>query len=183
MSAQGPNPSGLCMCGCGGAAPIAKQTHTRDGHVKGEPVCYIKSHHHRKSPVDYIVNPATGCWEWQLGMGKDGYGKTQVQGRTTGAHRVYYERHKGAIPDGWQIDHLCRNPPCVNPDHLEAVTASTNQRRGSQTKLTPGRVRWLRRRLGAGWTQRRVAEFIGCSQSLVSRVATAERWADVGETS
>jgi hypothetical protein len=46
-----------------------------------------------------------------------------------GAHRVSYEWAKGPIPDGMELDHLCRNPACVNPDHLEAVTHGANLHR------------------------------------------------------
>jgi hypothetical protein len=46
------------------------------------------------------------------------------------AHRVSYEIYKGAIPDGMQVDHLCRVRSCVNPDHLEAVPQATNLERG-----------------------------------------------------
>lgn len=47
-----------------------------------------------------------------------------------GAHRVAYEIVKGPIPKGLQIDHLCRVPACINPNHLEAVTAQVNTLRG-----------------------------------------------------
>ena len=66
-----------------------------------------------------------GCWEW-LGSTSTGYGCF----RRGYAHRYSYELHKGAIPDGLQIDHLCRNRLCVNPDHLEAVTVRVNVLRG-----------------------------------------------------
>ncbi len=46
------------------------------------------------------------------------------------AHRWAYEQARGAIPDGMHLDHLCRNTLCVNPDHLQAVTARENLRRG-----------------------------------------------------
>ena len=45
------------------------------------------------------------------------------------AHRFSYERAKGVIPEGLELDHLCRNPACVNPDHLEAVSGHENVRR------------------------------------------------------
>ncbi|MGW7630513.1 HNH endonuclease signature motif containing protein [Streptomyces griseoincarnatus] len=61
------------------------------------------------------------CWIW-TGGNNGKYGKLGRQY----AHRAAYEAAKGAIPEGLQIDHLCRNTLCVNPDHLEAVTGRTN---------------------------------------------------------
>ncbi len=69
------------------------------------------------------------CWEW-TGAKARGYGYTWYEGKVSPAHRVVYELLVGGIPDGLQIDHLCRNPPCVNPDHLEPVTSEENTRRG-----------------------------------------------------
>lgn len=77
----------------------------------------------------YIVNTTTGCWEWQRAI-TNGYGYMNIAGKTTMAHRFYYEMHRETIPDGLEIDHLCENRRCVNPDHLEVVTHQENQRRG-----------------------------------------------------
>ncbi|GHG10148.1 HNH endonuclease signature motif containing protein [Streptomyces hydrogenans] len=74
----------------------------------------------------------TGCWEWQGWRNGAGYGYLRVDGRDRCAHRVTYEALAGAIPPGLELDHLCTNPPCVNPGHLEPVTHQENQRRVGQ---------------------------------------------------
>jgi hypothetical protein len=60
------------------------------------------------------------------------------------AHRYFYEQHRGPIPDGLVIDHLCRVPACVNPEHLEATNQFENVRRGRLPKLTEEAIREIR---------------------------------------
>jgi hypothetical protein len=78
------------------------------------------------------VTPSDGCWEWQGRLDCHGYAWISRGGRGAkrdAAHRVSYELHIGPIPEGLHIDHLCRNPRCVNPSHLEPVTQAENNRR------------------------------------------------------
>ncbi len=74
----------------------------------------------------------TGCWVWQRARDRSGYGHIGASRSRNNlrAHRVAYELVKGLIPDGLVLDHLCRNPSCINPDHLEAVTDRVNILRG-----------------------------------------------------
>jgi hypothetical protein len=71
-----------------------------------------------------------GCWAWTGTKTAAGYGQMRVAGRREYVHRISYQLHKGAIPDGLAIDHLCRNRACINPEHLEAVHPKTNAMRG-----------------------------------------------------
>jgi len=82
------------------------------------------------------VDVASGCWNWTGARHmRTGYGSIRVYidgvAKSDSAHRVAHQLFKGPIPDGLQIDHLCRNRRCVNPDHLEAVTCRVNILRGT----------------------------------------------------
>jgi hypothetical protein len=66
------------------------------------------------------------CWLWTGAKQSRGYGCVGWQGRVQLAHRVLYELVKGAIPPGFQTDHLCRDKGCVRPEHTELVTAQEN---------------------------------------------------------
>ena len=72
------------------------------------------------------------CWNWK-GHKNDGYGRIGSgghSGKQLSAHRLAYEILIGPIPEGLQVDHLCRNRACVNPHHMELVTIKENIMRG-----------------------------------------------------
>lgn len=71
------------------------------------------------------------CWLWGGSKNADGYGWFHIENERISTHRFAYRVVHGEIPDGLQIDHLCRNRACVNPDHLEAVDSRTNTLRGT----------------------------------------------------
>jgi hypothetical protein len=73
-----------------------------------------------------VPEPNTGCILWIGGVGNKGYGRVRYNGKTCSPHRVAYELKYGKIPDGLQLDHLCRITCCINPDHLEPVTCKEN---------------------------------------------------------
>lgn len=79
------------------------------------------------------------CWWYEGSCTPIGHGLFRSGGKTIQAHRFSYERLVGPIPDGLVIDHLCRNPPCVNPAHLEPVTQRVNVQRGDAAKVQRGR--------------------------------------------
>ena len=70
------------------------------------------------------------CWVWNAAKSGSGYGSFLYQGRLRPAHRVSWEWANGKIPEGLDLDHLCRVRACVNPEHLEPVTRRENLLRG-----------------------------------------------------
>ncbi len=81
----------------------------------------------------YHVN-SEGCWIWTGGTKAAGYGAFTFDHKTWQAHRFVYGVLVGHIPEGLELDHLCRNRICVNPAHLEPVTRKENVRRANALK-------------------------------------------------
>ena len=77
------------------------------------------------------VEKTDSCWLWTGQLSNAGYGMLLVSRRMRNAHRWAYEYFVGPVPEGLEIDHLCRIRRCVRPDHMEAVTRSVNQLRGN----------------------------------------------------
>src|SRR5690606_13096565 len=76
-----------------------------------------------------------GCWLWFGSNNGAGYGQLRFPAGQKYAHRLSYEALVGPIPNGMFIDHLCRTPACVRPDHLEPVSPRENVRRGNAPLL------------------------------------------------
>lgn len=76
-------------------------------------------------------NDGADCWLWTGATDPTGYGRFATEGRVALAHRVAWELMVGPIPEGMQIDHLCRRRECVNHQHLEPVPQRLNILRGS----------------------------------------------------
>lgn len=137
----------------------------------------------RRDSATYVVAAAgyaTPCWLWQGYLNHHGYGLATLNGRQMLAHRAFYILARGEIPRGLQVDHLCRNRACVNPEHLEAVTASENLRRGltgrhpkmSARRLTDQQVRDIRT---SDESNRALAVRLGVSHETV-RAARSGRY-------
>lgn len=75
------------------------------------------------------VDRSGDCWEWTKPTKRGEYPVMRVAGALVCVHRWSHEQFIGPIPDGFQVDHLCRNIRCANPAHLEAVTQAENLRR------------------------------------------------------
>jgi len=96
--------------------------------------------HHRpmedRIMQNIVVNPTTACWLYTGSSDGKGYAtiwvglKNNGDRRRESVHRTSYQLFKGSIPKGLELDHLCRNPACVNPSHLEPVTHTENLQRG-----------------------------------------------------
>lgn len=91
--------------------------------------------------IDRLSMPVTesGCIVWTGSGNNKGYGQIRVNRKKMVAHRLMYELTFGAIPDGMQLDHLCRVRCCINPHHLEPVTCRENIMRGNGVAATHSR--------------------------------------------
>ena len=77
-----------------------------------------------------IIDPETGCLLWTGTLNNGGYGEIKANGRTSKVHRVMWQMLEGPIPDGMELDHLCRVRSCASIAHLEVVTRQVNTLRG-----------------------------------------------------
>lgn len=167
--------TGPCPCGCGVQTKIA--TRNSANGIKGQPRMHNRR---RRNPAAYFVEEDRGydtpCWIWQGARDGQGYGHVGRGGRWVRAHRRWYEDHVGPIPEGHDLDHLCRVKLCVRPDHMEPVTHAENVRRGRGSKLTVEQVREIR---AAEGTRVEIGRRYGVSHVCVTNIKNRKRWADV----
>lgn len=144
----------------------------------------------------YTTEPNTGCWLWTASVNHKGYGFIGIggSGNIRTAHRVSYELHNDAIPDGLHVLHRCDQRSCVNPAHLflgtnkENVADKMSKRRAScgrahsmsltNKKLQEEDVRQIRRALAVGVRQRDLAAAFSVSQRTICFISVGRtfRW-------
>lgn len=83
-----------------------------------------------------VIDPG-GCWVFTGAIANNGYGRIGIGPTVKQAHRVAYELLVGPVPEGLDLDHLCRVRACINPTHLEPVTRLENVRRGTRWTVLP----------------------------------------------
>ncbi len=180
-------PYGCCWCGCGEETSLSGKTSLAEYSHKGMPRRYVGPGHSRRlSPNTYSEEERgyhTPCWVWQRSLSTFGYGKLWEEGRLQPAHRVYYERKYGSVPQGLELDHLCTpfgGPKnCVNPDHVEPVTHTENIRRGRKIKLSLEKARQIRYlHCNSHLTNRQIGEIFDVSDTLISNVVQGKIWRD-----
>ncbi len=94
--------------------------------------------------MTFVKKQTDGCWYWMGSRCRD-YGRFKYQGKTVRAHRWIYEHHHGPIQDNLTIDHMCKNPPCVNPKHLRLLDAIENVMIGNAIPAQNARKTYCKR--------------------------------------
>lgn len=140
-----------------------------------------------------------GCWEFQGGRSKTGYGYFGVgYPKTMLAHRYAWTVTNGPIPDGMNVCHKCDNPPCVRPTHLFLETPTGNHAdkvaKGRQAKgepvtnrgesaglakLTEATVLEIRRLYAEGVPQIELAPRFGITQGNISKIVLRKSWSHI----
>lgn len=176
---------GTCFCGCKETTPIHSRTYVKIRILKGMPMRHIFGHQHRIAPTEYVVQDCGfykgSCWIWQLAKDAFGYGKMydKKAKKMTTAYRHFYEQANGAVPDGLYLDHLCRVPSCVNPDHLEAVTNAVNVQRGLRARMTLESIAQVHALRHSGMTYRAISAEMSIPERTIAHIIRGDRWKNV----
>jgi hypothetical protein len=179
----------LCQCGCGRELPPLTRTYPNGRVVKNVAIKFLPGHNGRKL-TRYIIDANTGCWLWQLSLSIQGYGMLQLnfgrdkqtgkrRVRTMVAHKLMWETKYGPVPKGLELDHLCRNPRCVNPEHLEAVTHEENMRRAKHVRLSVDLIKLCIEKREDGYTYDEIGDELGVHRTTVSKAINGVNWRGV----
>jgi hypothetical protein len=123
------------------------------------------------------VDKTSTCWNWTASRTSAGYGNLNWHGKYTYAHILAFKFAGKSIPFRHELDHLCRNRRCVNPDHLEAVRGRINIRRGKNAKLTPEKVAEIRILLqDKNANQTRIGKQYGVTGATISEIFLGKSW-------
>lgn len=172
-------PEGFCQCGCGTPVERIKRTNSARNHVRGEFKRFLHGHNKRASNswVAEDRGYETPCWIGTTAPTASGYIRVFRDGRMVYLHRWNYEKEHGSVPEGLDLDHLCRVRNCVNPDHVEPVDRAENTRRGDTTKLTATQVAEIKTRPKA--PLRDLGAEYGVSISTISSIRKGQSWRDI----
>jgi hypothetical protein len=124
------------VCRHCGRSFLATASHVRNSPATSCSIACAQASRHRDDAARFWQKVdrsggADACWPWQRPLSRNGYGIFSIRGKHLPAHRFAYELLVGPIPEGLEIDHLCRVRHCVNPAHLEPVTPQVNALRGN----------------------------------------------------
>lgn len=130
----------------------------------------------------YEAVTESGCWLWTAQINNCGYGNLRNDGGSVLAHRISYELHKGAVPEGQFVLHSCDTRSCVNPAHLHLGSNADNmiemyqRERFPHQKITPSLAQSIYTKVKDGTKQKDVADEYSVDFRLVSSIVTGKRW-------
>jgi len=133
------------------------------------------------------IDSNTGCWNWSGYRDRDGYGNINIGRSPHQAHRVSYSEYKGSFDESLQVRHICDNPSCINPEHLELGTHRDNMRdkkirdrvkgeRHPKAKLTEKDVLAIRM---STVSQSQLARDLGLNQSFIGKIRNRVNWTHI----
>lgn len=179
MASEGPNPSGICQCGCGQTTPLGSATIRSTGLVKGKHARFVLGHQTPSSwpgykvvetnYVDKVTKQSSPCHFFAGAIDKNGYGRWGVAYDL--AHRLAWTNEVGPIPEGHIIHHKCEQRPCINVLHLQPTTRSKHKTVGS--RMTWEIACQMREATG---TNKEISARFGFTKNFVGQVRLWRVW-------